>query len=349
MIWRLQWKSDGFKRILISSRVLLFIFLSVPACGKSNLPKLFLFVGGDTDLKTYQKTLSNPCITGVQVIYSWKKLEPKKGVYDFSEIDNNLAFLNGMHKKLFIQLQDRSFDPNNIPVPDYLREDKIYKGGVAMQFDFAGKSKPITEGWVAKVWAPPVRERFQQLMTELAIHFDGKIDGINLPETAVDFNPKKLPEEFSPDKYFYGELENLDKARKTFHHTIVMQYVNFFPGEWNNNHQYMSRLFSYAEKHHISLGGPDVVPYRKGQMENSYPFFHQYGRNLPEVGMAIQSPDYKYENPMTRRYYHFFDLYSFAKNYLGATIIFVDVEASFFSKEVEPKLTQQYFSCTSQA
>lgn len=307
------------------------------------LPSLFLFLGGD-EASLHKSSLNNPCVSGAQIIYSWKKLEPKKGVYDFSKIEKDLAFLEKMHKKLFIQLQDRSFEPTVFNVPDYIREDSDYHGGVAMQYDFPGEGKPITQGWVARVWDPAVRERFHLLIQQLASRFDGKIYGINLPETAVDFDADNPPKDFTFDNYFYAELENMRALKQAFHQSIVIQYVNSFPGEWDNDHQYMSRLFSYAIQHQIALGGPDVLPYRNAQMKNSYPFFRNYKGKLL-TGMAIQEPDYTYKNPATEDYYKFSDFYNFSKDYLGASILFWNVQEPFFSEQLAPNLNMQYFEC----
>ncbi len=82
-------------------------------------------------------------------------------------------------------------------MPDYIREDTIYHGGVAMQYDFPGEGKPTTSGWVARVWDPAVRERYNLLIQKLATKFDGKIYGINLPETAVDFDEHNPSEDFT--------------------------------------------------------------------------------------------------------------------------------------------------------
>jgi len=124
-------------------------------------------------------------------------------------------------------LQDRSFEPTVFNVPDYIREDSIYHGGVAKQYDVPGEGKSVAVGWVARVWDPAVRERYRLLIEKLAAEFDGKIYGINLPETAVDFDEKNYPEDFSFDKYFYAELNNIKMVRKAFRKSIVLQYVNF--------------------------------------------------------------------------------------------------------------------------
>jgi hypothetical protein len=331
------------KQILILNTLLWLLLLSNIACSKNNLPQLYLFLGGD-EASSHTQELNNPFVYGAQIVYSWKQLEPKKGTYNFSKIEKDLNFLSLIHKKLFIQLQDRSFEPTIFNVPDYIRNDVIYHGGVAMQYDYPGEGKPITSGWVARVWDPAVRERYQLLMQKLAAHFDGKITGINLPETAVDFDINNPPKDFTYDNYFYAEIENIIALRQAFQKSIVIQYVNFFPGEWNNDHHYMSKLFSYALKYHFGLGGPDVVPYRMSHMKNSFPFFHKFKGKLL-TGIAIQEPDYTYKNPDTGDYYRFSDFYSFSRDYLGAKIIFWNTQEPFFSTQLLPNLNTQYFEC----
>lgn len=321
----------------------LLLFFNSLGFAQSELPQLFLFLGGDR-VSSFQKTLQNPCIRGVQIIYSWRQLEPQKGVYDFSKIEEDLNDLSRIDKKLFIQIQDRSFSPDVFPVPDYIRLEKAYHGGMVQQYDFPGEGKPITAGWVARNWDPAVRKRFQLLLKKLASKFDGKIYGINLPETAIDLDPDNLPKDFTSDKYFYSILDNIGYLKKVFQKTKVIQYVNFFPDEWNNDHHYMSRLFSFARSHHIGLGGPDVVPYKESQMKNSYPFFHKFKGKI-ETAIAIQEPDYTYTNPKTGALYRFDDFYSFSKEYLGAFILFWNTEEPFFSEQLLPKLNDSYFKC----
>lgn len=326
---------------IITLIIYVLIFSASAFCSNISHPTLFLFLGGDK-ASSHEKQLDNPYVTGAQIIYSWRDLEPKRDVYDFSKIEEDLRFLTKSKKKLFIQLQDRSFEPTVFNVPNYIREDEIFHGGVAMQYDFPGEGQPINTGWVARVWDPAVQKRFQKLIRQLAEQFDGRIDGINLPETSVDFDPNNPPKDFTDDKYFYAELNNIAFTRNVFHKSLVMQYVNFFPGEWNNDRHYMSRFFSYAAAHRIGLGGPDVVPYQKSQMKSSYAFFHKMKDKII-TGMAVQEPDYTYRNPETGEFYTFEEFYKFSTNYLGAKIIFWNVQEPFFSNELEPNLSEDNF------
>jgi hypothetical protein len=281
----------------------------------------FLYTSA-SDLQSIQRQMLRSDIAGVQIVYSWKQLEPEKGKYDFSQIENDLAFMNQHQKKMFLQIQDRFFSPEAKYVPQYLMTDPAYTGGLVPQKDNPGEGVPQASGWAAEQWNPEVRKRYQALLQALAKRFDGKIYGINLPETAVDIDTKHDKTGFTCGKYFEGEMENLTFAKHVFMQSYVLQYVNFWPCEWNNDHGYMQRAFDLAVKIGAGLGGPDVVPYRKGQMDNSYPFFSRYKDRLSMVAMAVQEPTLTYRNPKTRKRFTRQEFESFGRNYLGARIIF---------------------------
>lgn len=85
----------------------------------------------------------------MQVVYNWSALEKAKDEYDFSQIEQDLNYLNRLNKKLFIQIQDRFFEPKHKNVPQYLLQDSIYKSGITAQYDNSGENRPVVYGWVA--------------------------------------------------------------------------------------------------------------------------------------------------------------------------------------------------------
>lgn len=284
-------------------------------------PQNFLFTGGD-DLPSLESLLRRPDIAGVQVVYSWKSLETAKDQYDFSQIERDLAYLQPLNRKLFIQLQDRFFEVKHRNIPAYLLQEPIYGGGLVAQADNPGENLPEGHGWVTQQWNPAVRERFQKLLSALALKFDGRVWGINLPESSADLDTQKDRTGFTCDKYFDATLENIAHARKVFSKSHVVQYTNFWPCEWDNDRKYMSRAFAFAKQHGIGLGGPDIVPYKKAQMKNSYPFFHEYKGQLSLVAMAIQEPTLTYTNPDTKKRFTRAEFVAFAEDYLGVDVIF---------------------------
>ncbi len=325
------------KRIKYFLTSLLILLAFISSVGKAS-PEIYLFLGRGP-ASSYKLLLQNPNIKGAQIIYYWKTLEPKENVYNFDLINADLKFLQSIHKELFIQIQDRSFDPKIIPVPDYLLNKK-YNNGVAEQIDFPGEGQPLSAGWVAKQWEPNVQDRFQKLLKALGQQFDGKIKGINLPETAIDLT-KKEQSAFNCNQYFDSIISNLQTLRLAFKNSDVVQYVNFIPCEWNDDHHYMSRLFNFAKANNIGLGGPDAIPYRRGQMKNSYPFFNKNRGNLL-IAFAVQEPDYTYTNPKTGKHFTVKELYNFATIYLGANILFWNTQEPQFTQEFLPFLNRVY-------
>lgn len=284
-------------------------------------PRNYLFTDSD-ELPHLAPVLVRPDIGGAQIVYSWKSLEPARDQYDFTQIDEDLRYLDGLNRRLFIQIQDRFFEIEHRNVPLYLQTEPLYGGGLVSQVDNPGENKPIGHGWATQQWNPAVRERFQRLLAALAKRFDGRVEGINLPESSIDIDIERDKTGFTCEKYFAAELENVAFARKAFVKSHVVQYVNFWPCEWNNDQKFMSRAFEFAHANGIGLGGPDIVPFKQGQMKNSYPFFHEYKGKLSLVAMAVQEPTLTYTNPRTKKPFTREELVAFAQDYLGVNIIF---------------------------
>src|SRR4030042_3985642 len=145
--------------------------------------KHFVYFARDREAIHNHPFLEVKRFVGAQIMYPWELLEPEKGKYDFSIIKEDYEYLLSYDKKLFIQLQDGTFNPNYVGIPKYLLTEE-FDGGATPQFDDNG----VKDGWVAKRWNPQVQYRFSLLMKALGKEFDGKIEGINLQETAIGAN-----------------------------------------------------------------------------------------------------------------------------------------------------------------
>src|SRR6185437_2115689 len=108
------------------------LFTRVSTTGKSL--HHYVFFAHERERITEKSFVDTPAFEGAQLKYNWRELEPEKDQYDFSSIRKDLAFLNSKGKKLFIQLQEVSFDEKHKLVPRYLLTDE-YHGGVAPQYD----------------------------------------------------------------------------------------------------------------------------------------------------------------------------------------------------------------------
>ncbi len=293
----------------------------------------FIFIGG-AELANHEDLLARKDIAGAQVIYNWRRLEPREGEYQFEKIERELKRADKLGKKLFIQVQDRFFLPESRYLPDYILEEPKYGGGLVRQEDNAGEGAAKGSGWVAAQWNPELRARFQALLAALGERFDGRIYGMNLPETAIEVQTGEgAPDGFTCDTYFDAEMGNLRAAKAAFERSLVVQYVNFWPCEWDNDCEYMSRLFEFGQAEGVGMGGPDIIPYRRAQEKNAYQFLERMGDELPVVAMAVQGPTLTYTNPQTGKKFTRAEFEDYAVSKLNVDIIFWSLRTPWLRQE----------------
>jgi hypothetical protein len=145
----------------------------------------FVYFSRDRESIKNHPLLFSSRFQGAQIMYSWKELESEKGQYNFSNIKEDIAYLSKYGKKLFIQLQDVTFDKRYKAVPNYLLANE-YDGGAVFQYNDDGEP----EGWTAKRWNNKVQERFAMLLLAMGNELNKEIEGINLQETSIGVNSK---------------------------------------------------------------------------------------------------------------------------------------------------------------
>ena len=187
-----------------------------------------------------------------------------------------------------------------------------------------------------------------KLFDALGKKFDGVIEGINTEETAVDFFDKPLlqPPGFSFKGYTQAWIDNLMALKKAFPKSIVMVYANFMPGGYmpSQNPSYLRAIYNFAWQNNIGVGGPDLLPYEKKQMTNSYPFIRDSYKKVVS-GVAVQDGTFDYTNPATKAKVTAKEIYDFAENYLHLTYIFWGTENPFFKSQTVPLLQAIRLKC----
>jgi hypothetical protein len=306
----------------------------------------YVFFGMDREsIPKAKPFLETPAFEGAQVAYSWRQLEHTKDEYDFSLIREDLAFMNAHGKKLWIQIEDVAFSDRWKMVPEYLLKEPQYRGGVVRQYKYpdGDESRAVPLGWIARRWDPAVQDRFHKLLVALGKEFDGRIVGINLEETAADFGDsgKLYPAGFTPELYASAIIANMKVLKRAFPKSIVLAYANFMPGEWRpaSDKGYLRAVYAAAKELKIGVGGPDLFPYKPGQMGSSYSLIHDVAGELP-VGIAVQDGNYAYINPKTGKRITIAEQIDFAREYLHADYIFWCTEEPYFSKELVPFMTR---------
>ncbi len=249
--------------------------------------KHFVYFARDRSSIQNHPLLTHDRFAGAQIMYPWSLLEPSKNEYDFSVVQQDYEYLKAHGKKLFIQLQDTTFNPDFQGVPDYLITDE-YGGGTTPQFADNG----VQEGWTAKRWNKAVQTRFELLLKALGENFDGKIEGINLQETAVGLSQEKDPS-FTPATYAKSIQANMLSLKEAFAISTTMQYANFMPGEWLpwEDEGYLKSIYEYGNKIGVGLGAPDLMVKRKGQLNHALAMMHEGEFDVP-LGVAVQDGNY---------------------------------------------------------
>ncbi len=272
---------------------------------------------------------------GAQIMYGWSQLEKGPGEYDFTIVEEDLQYLRSRGKTLFVQLQDATFHPQRKAVPGYLLTEP-YDGGAIEQRREDGE----TEGWVAKRWNGKVQERFALLLNALGRQLDGRIEGINLQESAIGVSREHDPS-FSPQIYAESLKVNMRALKQAFPRSVTMQYANFLPGEWLpwEDEGYLRSIYRYGQEIGVGLGAPDLMPKRKAQLNHALAMMHESAYSAP-LGIAIQdgnyigvtgSSDTKAERdnlvPM---------LHAFAKGFLRVDYMFWSNQEPYFEEDVLP-------------
>lgn len=300
--------------------------------------KHFVYFSRDREAIHDHPFLRIPQFQGAQIMYSWRQLEQEKDHYDFSIIQEDYEYLQAHGKKLFIQLQDATFDPGQIAVPKYLLTAE-YDGGAIYQRNDDEK----IEGWVAKRWNPHVRERFALLLNALGRAFDGKIEGINLQESAIGVT-QKYDSTFTPEVYAKSLKADMLALKKSFSSSVTMQYANFIPGEWLpwTNKGLLRSIYEYGDSIGVGLGAPDLMVQNKGQLNHAMSMMHEKRYRVP-LGIAVQDGNYiglTGTNQVVPEHKNIVPLlHAFAKDFLKVKYMFWVNQEPYFSEDVIPCFT----------
>lgn len=304
----------------------------------------YVYFGQDREkIKSDSGFLGTEAFEGAQVAYSWRQLEPQKDQYDFTPIREDLAFLTSKGKKLFIQLQDTTFSESRIPVPRYLLNEPQYNGGADKQYRVKDNDEEhaVIDGWMVRRWDPAVQERLHKLLFALGKEFDGRIEGINFAETSAGFGTsgRLFPKGFSFESYPNAIITNMRALRQAFPKSVVIQYANFMPGEWRPTEDkgYLRAVYKAAQELKVGVGGPDLLPYRPGQLKSSYPLIKEAANAVP-VGIAVQDGNYEDRDPRTGKLITVSHLLKFATEYLQVNYIFWCTQEPYYSEQLIPFL-----------
>lgn len=220
---------------------------------------------------------ANPAFLGIQKKYLWKDLEPKFGIYDFSEIRSDLANLAAINKHLVLTVQAESFLHGEIRVPSYLLAED-YDGGVY----------PINsgQGFNVAYYNTNVQARMIALVQALGKEFDShpNLEAINFEETSPSRQEPEWHRAYFKN-YIAGMLRVAIAARKAFPTTVVIQYVNY-------PETALPMVIETLKDNRVGIGGPDVYENNPYLAEGIYRYYPKLSGLLP-IGMSVDYHNYQ--------------------------------------------------------
>jgi hypothetical protein len=206
---------------------------------------------GDSHDSVLTKRIPEICgessLKGLQYRVEWADLEAAKGQYTFAGVDAVYDALAACGKRLVLQVLAVDFNTSNADgfLPNYLRTDAEYKGGVA-------KTKT---GYIARLWEEPVMTRLIALSRALGAHYDQKpnFEAIVLAETATS----KVEEGYSATAFIDQLKRAIPQMVEAWPTTNFIVYNNFLQGSTES--QFVD-FVNFIRSNRAVLGGPDTLP-----------------------------------------------------------------------------------------
>lgn len=240
--------------------------------------------------QVYSEMDNTPALRGIQIRFNWAELETSYGVYNFTSIDKRLSELATKNKRLMILLETKSFDPVTPLVPNYLKNDPIYEGGI---FAFSNDGSSTIKGYNIRLWNPMVRDRLSALISALGKRFNSHdyFEGIGLTETSMGVPITPLTSTQTND--FYSNLLVVNKKmRESFPNTMTFQFANY-------PRPNLPALVSGLKEMGAALGCPDVFiedpgllyPGDKWSYKGIYNYYPENSGLMP-LTIQVETPNF---------------------------------------------------------
>lgn len=243
--------------------------LKSPTDGRKFNAGHFLALSRANDSQSVMYNSMRPGLQGFMKRYTWRQLEPSLGVYDFSEISSDLAFVSSYGLQLVVMIEDKTFD-STIPLPSYLA-DKV--------------SANVAGGYTAVRWDPYVVARMQALLKMLGKKFDSKanFEGVAFQETALGIASAQLTAlAYTPEKMRDAIITELNSATANLPTSRVFWFMNFLAGA----QYYIGDIARIVTGTGVVMGGPDVMPDDPALNKHTYPFYTSFAGQIPLFGQV---------------------------------------------------------------
>jgi hypothetical protein len=244
---------------------------------------------------------------GIMKKYSWRELEPQKGVYDFSKVRADLDWAQAYGQQVIIMIVDKTFKLER-PNPGYL--DWI-------------TPRNSSGGYTMVRWNPTVVARYKALVAAMGQRFDShpNFEGIAIQESALGFDSATLDRlAYTPEKYRDASISAFGYALNVMPKSRVFWYQNYLV----RNQSYIGTIARTLGPKGLVMAGPDVLPDSAALKKMSYPFFDDL---QGKAHLGIQIEDVCYRAPhetagYSTKYWTPAELFRYARDELHVNYLF---------------------------
>lgn len=217
-------------------------------------PGYYMLVGPNDGTFTFDRIKGNPDFLGVKKVYTWKKLEPAEGQYDFSQIESDLAYLQSIGKRLWIEIRWTTWTSAYPPEsPSYMWRNSKY-GCDSGYYGSYARSVALG-GWLLCSWNANVQARVAALYNALGSRFNSEpyFEGLNVGETSTGYpgDTNAAVWGYSATNEANAFKANALAAKRAFPSKTVVQQINYAAFD-------LTAFASWLVANGIGLGTPDV-------------------------------------------------------------------------------------------
>jgi hypothetical protein len=198
----------------------------------------------------YDRVRNEPLVKGGLMIVNWGIVEKSRGVYDFSLIDEELARLKSMNKKLIIEIWWGKFSGKALPstpqvsdrisLPDYV----IAGGGAALS--------TVADGYFARIQSAEWMDRLIALFQALGNRYDGDpaVEQIIISETSMALADST----FTQDALVAQVRRLIPAVRAAWPTTPRVLMLN-----WLGSERVTADIVKLCADNGVGMGGPDIL------------------------------------------------------------------------------------------
>ena len=287
---------------------------SVSAPGRKYHPGHYTIIVNGVGAQSFMTdAMQKSGMRGIVRRYTWRSVEPSKGVYDFSVIKSDLAWAKAHGAQFIVVIQ-------------YKTTDGSKAGPADMDAPLMGETLELRNkngGYTLKLWSPTVIARYNAMVKALGAQVDGlaNFEGLGNQESSLSLDSATLKAHaYTPEKYRDALINMLSASAASLPTSRVFWYMNFLSG----NQSYIGSIASAVAPLGVVMGGPDAWPDNKSLQSAAYPYYTQFDNRMP---LFIQVEGVNYAEPHkpgvgTTTYWTMLELYQFALTDLHVNYMF---------------------------